>query len=248
MLKEENKERNDLGNTNMEGVKMKTDVHVWILEDDPGCNFVYNDILNSRYSTRYFTNLNDFIKELNSPSTTPPSIALVDLYLPDGCLLDYLSHAPKNDKIFSTRFIVISSVNDIDALRFCFTEGALDYFTKPFHKNELLVKLEKIIEENPLNLKSSTFPKTTYAGVHLDIASIQKKFPDLTKKEVQILEAFLKAEKQTIERQKLIEQVWENICVHPKTLDVHLYNLRKKIEHQGMEIVCLNTGVWSLRL
>ncbi|MBL6991801.1 MAG: hypothetical protein ISR65_18610 [Bacteriovoracaceae bacterium] len=33
---------------------------IWILEDDPGCVFVYQQILDIRYHTKYFDSLASF--------------------------------------------------------------------------------------------------------------------------------------------------------------------------------------------
>ena len=41
---------------------------LWLLEDDKGCQFVYEQTLDHRYTTKYFERLDDFVKALD---TTP---------------------------------------------------------------------------------------------------------------------------------------------------------------------------------
>ncbi len=110
---------------------------IWVLEDDPGCLFVYQDMLDQSYKTSYYDQLSSFSDALKNDSTRPDLI-VADLTLKDGCFLNFLSSVEEK-KLLNTPFIVVSASTDIDALRFCFDEGALDYLTKPFKKTEYIV-------------------------------------------------------------------------------------------------------------
>ena len=101
---------------------MKFEKKIWILEDDHGCLFVYQDILDIRYSTRYFKTLDEFKTALEESAGDLPDLVIADLKLPDGSFLTFLS-SDDNKKLLDMPFLVISSVNDIDALRFCFEDG-----------------------------------------------------------------------------------------------------------------------------
>ncbi len=68
----------------------------------------------------------------------------------------------------------------------------------------------------------------------------------LTKIEQEILNMFVEAPHRTLKRSELVYAVWGEVIVHPKTLDVHLYNLRKKIQAHGMSIMCQEPGTWIL--
>jgi DNA-binding response OmpR family regulator len=69
---------------------------------------------------------------------------------------------------------------------------------------------------------------------------------DFTRKEQQLFD-FLVAHPLGVSREELMTLCWKNISVHPKTLDVHLFNLRQKLEDVSAG-VRFNGGKWHLDL
>ncbi len=70
---------------------------------------------------------------------------------------------------------------------------------------------------------------------------------DLTTKEKVILDSFLKNYSKGLSRKDLMELCWPQTSVYHKTLDVHLFNLRKKTETIGFEIYFENQ-VWKVKI
>ena len=81
---------------------------------------------------------------------------------------------------------IVSSVDDLDVMRFCFKEGVLDYLTKPFRPNELLVKIENIF-------KKEDGKAMVYEGQERDVIINGKQVKNLTLKQLQVLSLFLKS-------------------------------------------------------
>ncbi|MEW6055685.1 MAG: winged helix-turn-helix domain-containing protein [Bdellovibrionota bacterium] len=71
-------------------------------------------------------------------------------------------------------------------------------------------------------------------------------FSELTLKEQQLLSLFLNSRDQSVSRTEILAQIWKNAKVDPKTVDVHLYNLRRKIQNGGIEIRSTSSGRWQL--
>lgn len=209
---------------------------IWILEDDKGCQFVYEQTLDHRYKTKYFSKIADFQEALTA-SDQNPALIIADLMLDDGNFMTYLNDS-KDNRLVVTPFIIVSSIDDIDALRFCFMEGALDYLTKPFKKNELIVKIENILSGSVRQANSVQAHKT----MNLDGHEIES----LTSKQKQLLSLFLNSPGRVVSRDDILEQVWGDTSVHPKTVDVHLYNLRRKLNEFGYIIRSEGGGRWSL--
>jgi DNA-binding response OmpR family regulator len=215
---------------------VKTNFRVWILEDEPDAIFVYREILELRYHLRFFSTLEAFGKALEVCQTnneTPFDLLIADLRLPDGNFLEFLGMESTSDLI-SAPFLVISSCDDLDILRACFNEGTLDYLTKPFTKSELVVKIERI-------LKSTGGSKVKGEGIVFDPSSLVVRKGDdiisnLTAKEVQIFSVLHKRLGKRVTRRTINSEVWKDISVSPKTLDVHLFNLRKKVFSLGLKI------------
>jgi DNA-binding response OmpR family regulator len=205
---------------------MKSDKILWILEDDPGAIFVYRELLDLRYQLQFFNTIASLKTALES-NAQRPHLFIADMRLPDGTFIDFLAEA-KNRDILDLPFIIVSSVDDIDVLRESFAEGALDYLTKPFNKVQLMAKVERFLSQAPYsNLKVEGFKMK----VSTDKANVS-----LTPKELQILEALKQNPGQPKTRADIIKKVWGDVSVTNKALDVHIYNLRRKL-------LCLNIDV-----
>lgn len=214
--------------------------HIWILEDDQGCKFVYDQILKNHFKLSFFETIASFQdsyeKIINKNNYSRPAMIIADLMLSDGNFLSFLSkefHGELGDEV---PFIVVSADDDIESLRLCFKEGANDYITKPFKKNELLVKIETILRGK------KTMAGQVKSQVSVDGVSIE----GLTGKQKKLLSLFNSKEDRVIDRDLILDNVWGDTAVHPKTLDVHLYNLRRKLHPYGLIIKSLGGGRWTL--
>jgi DNA-binding response OmpR family regulator len=222
-------------------MKPTHDKCLWILEDDPGCKFVYEQTLDHRFQTKYFDRIDEFFASLGkcrAEQGRMPSLVIADLMLNDGNFLNNRTNSV--GEIHKLPFIIVSSIDDIDALRFCFKEGALDYLTKPFKKNELLVKIENALAGSHRTRTLQEVPATR--AIEIDGVQIL----ELTAKQAQLVNLFLSNEQRSISRQQILEKVWGDTNVHPKTVDVHLYNLRRKLNAYGFMIRSDGGGRWSL--
>ena len=92
---------------------------LWILEDDPDCKFVYENIFSFHYELRFFENLSE-IKGALRGNADKPDLLIADLRLPDGMFSDLIMDSTL---VSNQSFVVISSLEDIDILRFCFDRG-----------------------------------------------------------------------------------------------------------------------------
>lgn len=74
----------------------------------------------------------------------------------------------------------------------------------------------------------------------------KKLLEELTFKEFKILNVFLESTHRSATRNDLIEALWGKIQVGPKTLDVHLFNLRKKLRIYKYDLIHKGSSIWSL--
>ena len=216
---------------------LDTNLEVWILDNDQRLHTSYKKILNFRYRTRFFFSLEDFADSFYKESYKC-SFLIAELILKDGNFLDFLGKL-KNKGFFKVPTFIISSVDDLDVMRFCFKEGVIDYLTKPFKPNELLIKIENIFK------KEDSKP-LTYEGQERDVTINGKQVKNLTLKQLQVLSLFLKSPVRCVNRKDILKKVWGSTSVHPKTVDVHLYNLRRKLNPIGFQINSKGPGRWAL--
>lgn len=202
---------------------------IWILEDDQNINWIYNEVLNYEFDITFFTTIAELQLALCKPER--PQLIISDLRLPDGNFINILKDSFAT--IEGTPFLVVSANADMEMLQFCLKGGAVDYLTKPFQVNELLVKIEIFLNKfyNEKNSNKSKLGKLNPAFIN----------ESLTYKESKILHMLMKSVDSFVPRKEILDTVWGNSEIpNPKTMDVHLYNLRRKIEPLGFHIVSDN--------
>lgn len=191
---------------------------IHIIEDDPGCCYVYENILSDKYILKVSSTLLDFKKNFNESD----QLIIADLDIQGTNFLNFFTNELKlSPKDFA--MIMISSDDGIKVLEEAFLEGVKDYLVKPFKKNELIVKIERILST---------------PSQEVDFLELKAKY-SLTEKEAQILIQLLDT-KDGIKKELLIRKLYQNIAVHPKTFDVHLSNLRKKMALFNFKITSQN--------
>lgn len=212
---------------------LRSDKLIWIIEDDPSSRFVYDEILGIRYRLEFFPTISEFAKHFESKSAVLPNLLIADLRLPDGTFIDYLL---QRDELHSITFpfIVVSSTDDLDILRICFEEGAADYLTKPFSRALLVAKVERLLAMVPNTRGASK--DLVVDPISLEVRSKSGKPVKLTARELQILTLLTRAKGNALDRKSIFKAVWGETNVVEKALDVHLFNLRKKVAHLGVEI------------
>ncbi len=197
---------------------------IWIIEDDENMQFVYRDIFSSQYELLFFASIESFVQGIALHQ--PPHLLILDLVFPDGLLYQaFPQHAPAFRQV---PFIVVSALDEEEAVRASLKWGALDYITKPFGKSEILVKVEAHL--NRCANKDDYQAIFNLDPLTLTIFNHSGRSAELTSKEFRIMSLFLDAHEYRISRKDIFETLWKNIRVSTKTLDVHLSNIRRKIE------------------
>jgi len=64
--------------------------------------------------------------------------------------------------------------------------------------------------------------------------------------QIQILDLFMNNPDHILSRHEIEEKIWPGEKVYPKNVDVHIYNLRRKISPRGLMIKSVGTNRWQL--
>ncbi len=136
--------------------------------------------------------------------------------------------------------IIMLSANDsVSDKVICLEYGADDYITKPFENMELMARIKAVLrrfESNHELLDNNTDESRNFNGIIINFknryATINNENLNLTPKEFELLIYFSKHAGQTLSRDKIIEDLWGKNTLYrwSRSLDVHIQNLRQKIE------------------
>ena len=205
---------------------------IWIIEDMEDLQPIYAHIFNdSGFQLTFFTSFEEFRKAYLSEKNTPDLI-IADIMLEDGHFFKLLNEL---DMTLNTPYMVISSSDDLETIRNAYQAGAIDYLLKPFNQNEIRAKVERHL----INIEER-IQETSKSLEALDLDLTQ-----FTNKEIKIIESFNMKEEKTLHRNEIVKVIWKNIAIHPNTLDVHIYNLRKKLKNFNYGIKAIGNGLFK---
>lgn len=160
-----------------------------------------------------------------------PAAVVLDLGLPDIDGLDVCTRLRSlgND----VPILMLTARSEVADRVVGLQSGADDYLGKPFAIEELLARIEALLrrrgdESGPLRFDDLTLDPATRA-VSRGEADL-----DLTRREFDLLEMFMRHPGQVLDRFQLLERVWgHEFEAEPNTVDVYVGYLRRKLEAGG---------------
>ena len=170
-------------------------------------------------------------------------IILLDLMLPkmDGFT------ACRNIRAFSNVPIIMLTAKSEDIDKILGLEyGADDYITKPFNIREVTARIKAILRRVNPAPKGDKSKVLVSGDITLDYnfrrAMIGDRVIELTSKEFDLLELFLRNPGKVYTRENLLDMAWGiGYPSEERTIDVHMRRLREKVEENPAEPVYLKT-------
>ena len=204
-------------------------MNILIVEDSPELAIEVKDFLvHSGYVCKIAKNCFEADDEIQSNDY---DIMLLDLGLPDGSGFDVLKSVRKTQSKIAV--IIITARGELDDRINGLQLGADDYLTKPFALTELSARLFAIIRR----IHGYTINDLTIHGFTLQLQDYKVRYASfpisLTKKEFDIFQYLVLNKNRVITRLQLTEHVWGDILEinsDSNFIDVHVRNLRKKLE------------------
>ena len=119
-------------------------------------------------------------------------------------------------------------------------KGADDYLTKPFNLEELLLRVQKLINKNKRLQDRSTIGDTYSFGGHNINFKAQEAITatgekiELSKKEAMLLKLLIENKNEVVPREKILQSVWGyNVYPTTRTIDNFILNFRKYFEEDS---------------
>ena len=172
-----------------------------------------------------------------------PSLIILDWMLPhvDGLDICRILRAESNIPI-----IMLTAKAAEEDMLLGLDLGADDYLTKPFSPRELVARVRVVLRRSSQQTDDLPAEELSIGPFIVDFRShevrLHGKLVDLTPKEFKILETLMREPGRVFSRLELVKRVFGmDYEGFERTVDVHIMNLRKKIEPHPEEPVYLQT-------
>lgn len=176
----------------------------------------------------------DFHKVMELVIQFDPQLILMDIILPFYNGYYWCGEIRKVSKV---PVIFISSASDNMNIVMAVNMGGDDFIAKPFDLEVLSAKIQAMLRRTYAFQGQTSLLE--YKGLLLNLsdasAAYQGKRMELTKNEYKILQLLLEQAENTVSREAIMKQLWDNECfVDDNTLTVNMTRLRKKLDSLGI--------------
>jgi DNA-binding response OmpR family regulator len=179
--------------------------------------------------------VNDGLSALNILKNQNFDLVVLDWMLPQLSGIDLIKEMRKNNNL--TPAIFITAKTQPEDIVLGLESGADDYLTKPFESSILLARVESVLRRYNLQKKpiaTSNFARLSYRSLSMNLDTHEVSFDNLplhlTRSEFRILSELISNCEKVLTRDQLVEKTQgEGVNVTNRTIDTHVFGLRKKL-------------------
>ncbi len=167
-------------------------------------------------------------------------IFLLDINVPKLNGLDVCKKIRTTDT--ATPILMLTAYRDIQDKMDAFTIGADDYLVKPFHFDELYIRILALLRRSsaPQEKKDVIIIKDLEINTKELKVKRNGQVIELTPKEYQLLLILAKANGRVLSKQAISEQIWDvHFDSNLNTIEVYINFIRKKIDKDHAEKLIL---------
>jgi two-component system response regulator MprA len=204
--------------------------HILVIEDDPAIRDLLRRGLS--YENYKVTTANDGISGLAAARDNPPDLVILDWMMPG---LDGLEVCARLRAASNVPILMLTAKDAVSDRVLGLETGADDYLVKPFAFQELLARVHALLRRTQPSSKPEILK---YADLQLDtgtrLAKRGNRQFELTAKEYDLLEYFMRNPRQVLTRDQILDRVWGyDFGGESNVLEVYIRYLRQKTEAGG---------------
>jgi DNA-binding response OmpR family regulator len=164
-----------------------------------------------------------------------PTIVLLEVTLPDAAGFDICRELRKIDT--AVPVIMMSSRSDEIDVVVALEIGADDYVSKPLRLRELVARMAAHLRRSRLESAETTRSRLEFRDLVIDVNERRtykgSKEVELTHTEFDLLTFLASNAGKVLSREKILNSIWGyEYPIETRVIDVHIRNLRRKIESQ----------------
>ncbi len=227
-----------------------TDGRILIADDEPSVRDSVGYALEQEgFEVTLAVDGEDVEEKIGGSEKMPFDLLVLDIMMPGRSGLDICRDVRSRSPVP----IILLTAKDAEVDKVVGLEvGADDYVTKPFSVRELLGRVRAQLRRRELDRASTNDESKTIdaAPVRIDLArhlvTVRDEPVSLTRSEFQVLRLLADRPGQVFSRRDIMEELWQSeFSGDVRACDVHISNLRQKIERdpQEPELVLTVRGV-----
>lgn len=203
--------------------------NILIIEDDRIlAEAIAKALTNSGFQVALAASAAEGLRELESGQT---DLILLDLTLPDMDGVEVCRHIRRESDI---PIIMLTARTDETDRVVGLEVGADDYVCKPFSIRELVARVKAVLRRVSGPRPGEAGPVFRTGDIELDAAGMTVtkggRPVELTRTELRILQTLMEARGRLVKREDLEQAVWGRAANDPHVIEVHVSNLRRKLE------------------
>lgn len=170
-------------------------------------------------------------------------LMLVDRTLPQVEGSEFVSYL--RDKGITTPVMFVSAKDRDEEIEEGFLRGGDDYLRKPFNMKELLYRVKAILRRTTPIEAERLMARDIVMDFNTRKTSIGNEEVELTKLEFELLGLFIKNKNRALDREYLLQKIWnENEEIQKRTVNVTINRLKKKIDpYENKEYIVPVRGI-----
>lgn len=220
--------------------------HLLVIEDENEIRELMEIILRRQgYQLTSFSSIEEFSNRSTEFGGPPFSLMILDWMLPGQSGFEFLKAARKKEEWRKVPIIVVTAKAEPDEIVMGLEAGADDYLVKPFDAAVLVARVRALLRRRNGSSTGSSQDvvsdglRTGSLNINLKSyeVSIGAEKLSLTPTEFKLLVTMVKDEGRVFTREQLVKAAQgEGINVIGRTVDTHVFSLRKKLGEMGHRI------------
>jgi len=215
--------------------------NILILEDDP---ILSKEVKNFLTKHDYECNcVYDGSLVLKQFKLQKPDLVILDINVPGINGLEVCKNVRETDS--KVPILMLTAFSEVDDKVTAFNNGSDDYLVKPFHFDELLVRIKSLLRRKEIPQSKNT--EIIIADLVIDTSEMKvfrnKIEINLSPKEFKLLTLLAHADGKVVSKNKIADDLWDyHIETNQNTIEVYINFLRKKID-KNHELKLIHTKV-----
>lgn len=207
--------------------------HILIVEDEPEIReLIALQLRRAGYTT---TEVSDASEALHAIDAVDPDILCLDWMLPGINGIEFLRMLRLKETAKQKPVLLLTAKASAEDIVYGLEAGADDYMTKPFDSNVLLARVKALLRRVERFQRVEEGASVLKIGsMHIDLKSyevrVSGELVHLTPSEYKLLTTLTQEVGRVLTRDRLIQEVQgDGISVVGRTIDTHVFGLRKKL-------------------